>query len=155
VSESAESFVAVQFDDVATAEDALVAVRELETKKAVHVRDAAVVVRTAAGRIELQQTRDLAAGEGVVAGGAVGIVAGLLLGVPVGGALVGLLGGTGIGLRDTGIPDRRLRQLGEDLQAGHAVLCVLVDAAGLARLRESLARYGEVLDAEVPPPAAP
>jgi len=155
VSESSESFVAVAFDDVATAEDALAAVRELETDKVVHVRDAAVVIRTEAGRIELQQTRDLAAGEGVVAGGAVGLVAGVLFGVPVGGALVGLLGGAGIGLRDTGIPDRRLRKLGEDLQPGHAVLCVLVDTDGLVRVREALGRYGEVLDAEVPPPAAP
>jgi uncharacterized membrane protein len=155
LSESAESFVAVAFDDVAAAEDALAAVQELEAAKAVHVRDAAVVVRTEAGRIELQQTRDLAAGEGVVAGGAVGLVAGVLLGGPVGGALVGLLGGAGIGLRDTGIPDRRLRQLGEELQPGRALLCVLVDAVGLVRVREALARYGDVVDAEVPPPAPP
>jgi uncharacterized membrane protein len=150
VSETAESFVAVAFDDVAPAEAALTAVRELDG-----VRDAAVVVRTGAGRIELHQTRELAAGEGLVAGGAVGLVAGVLLGVPVGGALLGLLGGTGLGLRDTGIPDRRLRELGEDLQAGHAVLCVLVDTAGLVRAREALTRYGEVLEAELPPPAAP
>jgi uncharacterized membrane protein len=155
VSAPAESFVAVAFDDVASAEDALAAVYELETEKAVHVRDAAVVVQTEAGRIELQQTRDLAAGEGIVAGGAVGLVAGVLLGGPVGGALVGILGGAGVGLRDTGIPDRRLRQLGEELQPGHAVLCVLVDAAGVVHVREALARYGEVVDTEVPPPPDP
>jgi uncharacterized membrane protein len=77
-------------------------------------------------------------------------VAGLLLGLPVGGAVVGLASGALLGLRDTGIPDGRLRELGQGLQPGHAMLCVLVDAGvGLQRVRETLRRYGTVVDVEL------
>jgi uncharacterized membrane protein len=155
MNDSTPTFLAVAFEGVAAAEDALRTVGKLDADEDVSIRDAAVVVRTEAGRIELEQTHEVAAGEGVVAGGAVGLVAGLLLGLPVGGALLGLLGGAGFGLRDTGIPDRRLRQLGQDLQPGHAVLCVLVDADGVARTREVLGRYGVVLDTELSPAADP
>ena len=127
------------------AEDALSTIRELDGKEGVHLRDAAVVVRSPQGHLELHQTVQLAAGEGAVAGGAAGLVAGILLGIPVGGALVGILGGGGWGLRDSGIPDKRLRQLGRDLEPGGAVLCVLVGEGGLPQVRRALAAYGEVL----------
>lgn len=147
---SEASFVAVVFETAAAAEGALPTVRELDTEPDVSVRDAAVVVRTEAGRIELQQTHEFAPGEAIVGGGTAGLVAGLLLGLPVGGALLGLAGGALFGLRDTGIPDSRLRKLGEDLQPGHAVLCVLVDAGvGMQRAREALRRYGTVFEVEL------
>jgi uncharacterized membrane protein len=151
VADDAPTLVAVAFDTTAAAEDALKVVSALHGD-GVSVEDAAVVVRTVDGRLELHQSRGLSAGEAAVAGGSVGLVAGLLLGGPVGGALVGLLAGGGWGLRDTGIPDDRLRQLGADLEPGHAVLGVLV-RAGLPRVREALAPYGEAVEAELSPPA--
>ena len=151
MADAAPSFVAVAFGTASAAEEALRAVRGLEGEEAAAVEDAAVVLRTANGRLELHQTKELAAGEGAVAGGSVGLVAGLLLGGPVGGALVGLVAGGGWGLRDTGIPDDRLRQLGKELEPGHAVLCVLVGESGLPRVREVLEPYGEVLEAELAP----
>jgi len=112
------------------------------------IADAAVVTCTASGRIELQQTRQVAAGEGVVAGGTVGLVAGMLLGGPVGVALLGMLGGGIWGARDTGVPDARLRELGESLTPGRALLCALVGEESVAAVRDGLAAYGEVGDAE-------
>jgi uncharacterized membrane protein len=147
MSDSAQSLLLVAFADASTAEEALAGVHD--------VRDAAVVVRTEAGRIELQQSSEIAPGEGIVGGGAIGLIAGFVLGLPVGGALLGVLGGAGFGIRDTGIPNKRLRQLGEDLQPGQAVLCVLVDDDRRVRARELLAVYGDVLETEVstaPPP---
>ena len=129
------------------AEHALDAVRERDTK----IRDAAVVTRSQSGRVELHQSDQVAAGEGVVAGGAVGFVAGMLLGGPIGGALLGMLGGGIWGARDTGVPDARLRELGESLAPGGALLCVLVAAADAAVVWEGLAPYGEVADADAPP----
>jgi uncharacterized membrane protein len=124
-------------------------VAALDDEEEVGVRDVAVVARTEGDRIELQQTREIAPGEGLVGGGTAGLIAGLLLGLPVGGALLGLAGGAVIGLRDTGIPDRRLRALGEDLEPGQALLCVLVDAGAVERAREVLGRYGTVLEVEL------
>jgi uncharacterized membrane protein len=117
------------------------------------VLDAAVVTRLESGRVELYQTQQVAAGEGVVAGGTVGFVAGMLLGGPVGGALLGMAGGGIWGARDTGVPDGRLRELGESLAPGGALLCSLVRADDAAAAREALAPYGEVADAGAP--AAP
>ena len=114
------------------------------------IRDAAVVRRLEDGRVELEQTHQVAAGEGVVAGGSVGFVAGMLLGGPVGGALLGMLGGGVWGARDTGVPDDRLRELGESLAQGGALLCALVQADDAAAAREALAPYGEVADADAP-----
>ncbi|HUJ91463.1 MAG TPA: DUF1269 domain-containing protein [Gaiellaceae bacterium] len=143
----AETFVAVAFRTTAEAEQGLKTVEALD---GVSVRDAAVVVRTEAGRIELHQAREISVGEGSVTAGSVGLVAGLLLGIPVAGALLGIVAGGGWGFRDTGIPDDRLRAMGETLEPGHAVLCVLV-GEGLPRVREALAPYGDVVDAELEP----
>jgi uncharacterized membrane protein len=114
------------------------------------IHDTVVVTRSESGRVELHQTHQAAAGEGVVAGGAVGFVAGMLLGGPVGGALLGMLGGGVWSARDTGVPDARLRELGESLAPGGALLCALVEEGDAAAAREQLAPYGEVADAAAP-----
>jgi uncharacterized membrane protein len=152
VADAAPTLVAVAFETSGAAEEALKAVDAVDRDDGVSVEDAAVVVRTVDDRLELHQSRELSAGEGAVAGGSVGLVAGLLLGGPVGGALVGMIAGGGWGLRDTGIPDVRLRRLGADLEPGHALLGVLV-RSGLPRVREALAPYGEAVEAELSPPA--
>jgi uncharacterized membrane protein len=130
----------------AEAERALDALGKLETG----IVDTAIVTRSESGRVDLHQAHQIAAGEGVVAGGTVGFVAGMLLGGPVGGALIGMLGGGVWGARDTGVPDARLRELGESLAPGGALLCVLVQADVAAAVREELASYGEVADADAP-----
>jgi len=155
VPSQATTFVAVVLEHDHAPDDALASVRALRAEQDVTVRDAAVVVRTALGRIELQQTKQIAPGESIVGGGTAGLVAGLLLGLPVGGALVGLAGGALLGLRDTGIPNKRLRQLGEDLRPGQAVLCVLVDADEVARTREALQHYGTAFEVELSSGSAP
>jgi uncharacterized membrane protein len=113
-------------------------------------RDAAVVTRLENGRVELHQARQVAAGEGVVGGGTAGFVAGMLLGGPVGGALLGMLGGGIWASRDTGVPDARLRELGDSLVPGRALLCVLVKADDAAAAREALAAYGDVVAVDAP-----
>jgi uncharacterized membrane protein len=127
------------------ADRALAALQSLDAK----VTDAAVVTCTSGGRIELHQTRQVAAGEGVVAGGTVGFIAGMLLGGPVGGALLGMFGGGVLGSRDTGVSDARLRELGESLTPGRALLCALVGEESLDAARAALAPYGEVADAGI------
>jgi uncharacterized membrane protein len=102
-------------------------------------------VRTPGGRLELHQTAQVAAGEGVVGGGAVGLVAGLLLGGPVGGALLGMLGGGVLAARDTGLDDDRLRDLGASLAAGEALVGALVTPRQVDDVRAALASYGGVV----------
>jgi uncharacterized membrane protein len=141
---SAMCFLAVVFTSAERAEDAAGALRAGEDDLGLH--DVAVVTRTPRGAIELHQTRGVAAGEALVGVGTAGLVAGLLMGVPIAGALVGLLGGGAWGIRDRGLPDDRMRELGADLQPGQAVLCVLVDADGMPRARAALSGYGAVAE---------
>ena len=136
-------FFAVAFPSVDGAEGAAGEVRAL---KDLDVRDITVVLCTPHGRVELEQTRGAAPGEALVGVGTAGIVAGLLLGFPVAGALVGLAGGAVMGLRDHGIPDSRMRELGEALEPGHALLCVLVEDDATAEARVALSRYGAVTE---------
>jgi uncharacterized membrane protein len=117
--------------------------------------DSVVVTRSESGRVDLRQTHQVAAGEGVVAGGTIGFVVGMLLGGPVGGALLGMFGGGVWGARDTGVSDARLRELGESLAPEGALLCTLVKSDGAAAVREALAPYGEVADADAPAPPLP
>ena len=127
------------------AEQGLAALQELGG-----IKDAAIVERKPDGRIDLRQTKEIAAGEGIVAGGTAGLVAGLLLGGPIAGALLGMLGGGVFGARDTGIPNARMQELGKQLTPGSALLCVLVRPDGTGRVREVLAAYGDVVEAEPP-----
>jgi uncharacterized membrane protein len=142
----ADRLVVVSCSSLAVAERALAESRGLDAK----VRDTAIVTRTDRGRVELRQTHQVAAGEGVVAGGTVGFVAGMLLGGPVGGALLGMLGGGVFASRDTGLSDARMRELGESLQPPGALLCLLVGADDAAAVGGKLAAYGEVADADAP-----
>ena len=136
--------VVVSCSSLRVAENALDELRAHDAK----VKDAAIVVARENGRVELHQTHQIAAGEGVIAGGTVGFIAGMLLGGPIGGALLGMLGGGVFAARDTGVSDSRLRELGEKLQPGDALLCALVAPEDAAAVRAALEPYGEVAAAD-------
>lgn len=136
--------VVVSCASLRVAEEALRELRALDA----NVRDSAIVVARGDGRIELRQTHQVAAGEGAIAGGTVGFVAGMLLGGPIGGALLGMLGGGVWASRDTGVPDARLRELGQALEPGNSLLCALVDPQDVAEVRAAVGVYGEVAAAD-------
>lgn len=140
-------FVTVAYDTPQRASDALAAVGPVETI------DAAVVIREPTGHLTLHQTKQTSAGEGAIAGGTAGLLAGLFFAIPVGAALAGIAAGIGWGLRDTGIEDDRLREVGAELRPGQAVLCVLLDEAQVPSLRERLQPYGgEAIEADATRP---
>jgi uncharacterized membrane protein len=128
--------VAAAYPSLAAAEEALAAAEQLS------LRDAAIVARGVDGRIQLRQTRQTGVGEGAIAGGTVGLLAGLLVGFPVAVALAGLAAGFGFAARDTGIPDERLRALGDSLEHDQTVLCVLVDSGDVPAVAAALAPFG-------------
>jgi uncharacterized membrane protein len=144
------NLVAVGYHSTELAEAALGAVRTLGDEHALVIDDAAIVVKHDDGRVELQQSRELAAGEGIVGGGAIGLLLGLALAVPVAGALVGLAGGAGFAALDRGISNEEMRKLGATISRGNAVLFVLVEDVDWEKLRERLAPFdGDVVTSEV------
>ena len=138
----------------ADAEAALEALEGLASAKTLDLADAAIVVRTDGGRVELHQRRDLSIGEGLVGGGVAGALAGVVLGFPMAVAAAGIAVGAGLGAFDRGIDDGRMRRLGEELRPGQAALCALVGDADWAVVRERMAPLvGELLVAELTPEA--
>jgi uncharacterized membrane protein len=144
---SGATLIAVRYDGPTDAEQALGAVAALD---GLELKDAAIVIRKEDGRVELRQARQLAAGEGIVGGGAIGLLVGLVLGAPVAAAIVGIAGGGGLSALDRGISDSGMRRLGAELEPGSAALFALVVDVDWPRLRDALAPYGgEVLSSEV------
>jgi uncharacterized membrane protein len=133
--------IAVGYEHEETAERALATLGDLAQEKSLELKDAAVVVKDDAGRVELRQSR-LAAGETVVGGGSIGLLLGLAIGVPVAAALIGLAGGGGLAAFHRGISDKRMREFGDELPTGHAALFALVAKVDWDALHERLALYG-------------
>jgi uncharacterized membrane protein len=139
---AAAHLIAVGYKQEEIAKRALAALRDLAQEHALELKDSALVVKDDAGRIELRQTKELAAGEAIVSGGSIGLLLGLAVGVPVAAALLGLAGGGGLAVFDRGISDDRMRTFGEELGAGHAALFALVADVDWAQLHERLSPYG-------------
>jgi uncharacterized membrane protein len=148
------SFVVSAHPSREDAETALGELQALASEKALALADAAIVVKTDTGRVELHQRRDLSVGEGVVGGGVAGALAGLVLGFPIAIAAAGIAAGAGLGAFDRGIDDGRMRKLGAALEPGQAALCALVEEADWAVVRARMAPYvGDLLVAELTPEA--
>jgi len=144
------TLVAVEYASEQDAERGLAVVRDLGEEHALVVHDAAIVARHPDGRVELRQTRELAAGEGAVGGGSIGILLGLAVAVPVAGALVGLAAGVGFAALDKGISNKEMRQVGDTLPRGEALLFALVGKVDWELLAERLAPVGgELVTSEV------
>lgn len=124
-----QSLVAFQVDSRERAHELFaVLLRQDEADSAVTIIDA-VCVTNEAGRLRIEQTTDATAGEGAFGGGVVGVVVGLMAGGPVGAVIGGLAGGALASLysavRDTGIPDARIREIAAGIPPGHAALVLL------------------------------
>jgi uncharacterized membrane protein len=139
---SSSYLIAVGYEREETAEGALASVLSLAQEHALELKDAAIVVKDDADRVELRQTRELATGETVVSGGSIGLLLGLAVGAPVAAALLGLAGGGGLAVFDRGISDKRMRTFGQELAPGHAALFALVADVDWALLHERLSPYG-------------
>ena len=151
---SKHSFVVLAYASAGRAQEALDLVEALGDEKLLTLKDAAIARKDGDGRIAVDQTRELSVGQGAIVGG----VAGFLLGLATGGVatvtLVGLASGGGLGFLDTGIGNRRMKEIGESLQPGHAALGVLVSDLRLEEVRERLAPLGgELVVAELTPEA--
>jgi len=145
-----KDLVAVAYGGPDRAERALDVVRALEEEHALVIHDAAIAVKRDDGSVELRQSRELAVGEGIVSGGAIGLLLGLAVAVPVVGAVVGLAGGAGFAALDKGISNDRMRELGANLAPGHALLFALVSDADWALVRDRLAPLaGEIVTSEI------
>jgi len=92
------------------------------------IHDAAVVTKDAESKLHITDTKDMSGTKGMVVGAVVGGAIGLFTGgiglLALGG---GGLGGLAAKLRDGGLPDKRLRDLGAVMPPNSSALVVVID----------------------------
>lgn len=116
------------YGDTAIAQTKLEAVLQARADRGVDVMDAAVVRRDAHNKLHIHETADVSGGRGAAVGGVLGGVLGLIAGPGglVAGAAVGaLIGGATARVFDTGIPHKRLQEIGSALAPENVALVVL------------------------------
>jgi uncharacterized membrane protein len=145
--EGPSRLLAIGLDDALRAQEALLACLRLHQRQSIRIEDAAIVAKDAAGRIRIHQTRDVGTAQGAMAGTWLGALAGLIFLAPLVGAVLGAaIGGIWARLRDIGIADREMREMGEHLDPGTAALFLLFEPLAPTTLVREMHRFnGKVL----------
>ena len=139
-SSTADLFV-LGFPTKEKAEAVMAVAQDLQEQELLDLEDAALVWRTADGKIKVQQSYSpVAAG---AAGGALwGMLFGLLFLVPVFGLAVGAAGGAIAGkLTDLGIDEMFMKEVAASLQPGTAAIFALVRRSTPDRVQQALLPY--------------
>jgi uncharacterized membrane protein len=129
------------FDGMLRAQEAMLAVTRLASRRHLDLEDAAIV-SFRRGRVRLTQTRDLNPAQAAVGGAWLGTIAGLLAGLPlVGAALGAAAGGMYARLRDFGIDDRAMKEFGRTLEGDRVALFLLVKDCHRMRALHEVSRF--------------
>lgn len=129
------------YQDETSANEAHKALLQATKEGQFDIHDSALIFKDADGTIHVKDTADVSTGKGAAIGGIIGGVLGLIAG-PAGAVI---LGGTGAAIGgaitrgDEGLPDERLYELGEKLEAGTAAVVVVVNPAWVSDVEAQLA----------------
>lgn len=145
MSETPIELIVSAFQSERGADEALDAIVAAKKEKLVKIREAAVVRRDAGGKLHINERGDLSTGGGAASGAALGAVIGLFggpIGVLIGSAAGAAFGGLAGKLIDTGIPDQRLKQIGEALTPGTSAIVAVIEHAWVAEIQGELQKAG-------------
>jgi uncharacterized membrane protein len=139
------TLVVIDYESELKAEEVRLALLKMQKEYLVDLADAVVVVRDAKGKVKLRQLYNLTAA-GAVSGGFWGALIGVLFLNPLFGMAVGAAAGAVSGsLRDVGINDDFMKELGATLKPGTAALCVLVHQMTPDKVVDELQKFGGTL----------
>lgn len=133
------------FNDEKAADQALNELKAAKKERLIGILDAAVMRRDEKGKLHIKETAEFTGGQGALGAGAIGAMIGLIggpIGVAIGGAAGALVGGIAGKLIDTGIPDERLRELGESLKPGSSAIVAIIEHTWVAEVQKQLAQAG-------------
>lgn len=145
MSETPVELIVSAFQSEQGADEALDAIVAAKKEKLVKIREAAVVRRDAGGKLHISERGDLSTGGGAASGAAIGAVIGLFggpIGALIGGAAGAAIGGLAGKLIDTGIPDARLKQIGEALKPGSSAIVAMIEHSWVGEIQGELQRAG-------------
>ena len=130
------TLVVIDYENEVKAEEVRLSLLKMQKEYLIDLIDAVVVVRDEKGKVKLRQLYDLTAA-GAVSGGFWGALIGLLFLSPLFGFAIGAAAGAISGaLRDVGIDDKFMKQLGQTLKPSTAAL---FSNENEAKLRAALA----------------
>ena len=139
------TLVVIDYESEVRAEEVRLALLKMQKEYLIDLADAVVVVRDAKGKVKLRQLYDLTI-PGAVSGGFWGALIGLLFLNPLFGFAIGAAAGAVSGaLRDVGIDDNFMKNMGQTLKPGTAALCVLIRQMTPDKVVEEIQRYGGTL----------
>jgi uncharacterized membrane protein len=139
------TFVVIDYESEERAEEVRLALLKMHKAYLVDVADAVVVVRDDKGKVRLRQMYNLTAA-GAMTGGFWGALMGLIFLNPLFGFAIGAAAGAISGaLRDVGINDNFMKELGQTLKPGTAALCVLIRQMTPDKVVEEIQKFGGTL----------
>jgi len=134
------------FEDEHTAPEMRAAPAKLQKEYLIEMEDVVVVTKDDKGKVKLHQAANLTAA-GAMGGTFWGMLIGMIFLNPLAGAAIGAGAGALSGkLRDIGISDKFMKELGETFQPGTSALFVLVRKATPDKVLEELKGFkGKIL----------
>ena len=139
--ESSADLWAFAFDGPLRAQEAMLAALRMVGRQHMTLDDAAIVAKVG-GRVRISQTKDVSTGQGAISGTWLGTLAGLFVGQPLIGAAIGAaVGGLFAKLRDIGIDDDQMKEMGESLDEGEGALFLLVRDCHEVRALHEVSRF--------------
>jgi uncharacterized membrane protein len=111
----------------------------------VKIRAAATIRRDGNGKLHINERGDVGTAGGAASGAALGAVVGLFggpIGAVLGAGAGALIGGLAARLIDSGIPDDRLRELGDALTPNSSAIVALVEHTWVDEFKNALATAG-------------
>ena len=139
------TLVVIDYESEVKAEEVRLALLKMQKQYLIDLADAVVVVRDAKGKIKLRQLYNLTAA-GALSGGFWGALIGLIFLNPLFGMAIGAASGAISGaLRDVGIDDNFMKELGATLKPGTAALCVLIRQMTADRVLDEIRKFGGTL----------
>jgi len=145
--------VVLIYDTEQAASEVLAKLQTAETEHAIDLEDAVVVTKNKKGKVKIHQTADTSTvRKTAVKGSILGLLVGVIFMVPV----FGLLFGAGLGalfsrIKDLGLDDDFVKQIGKSLQPEHSAIFLLVRKANPQKALELLAPFeGTVYQTSLP-----
>src|SRR5215831_13849588 len=139
------TLVVIDYESEVKAEEVRLALLKMQKEYLIDLEDAVVVVREQNGKVKLRQLYNLTAA-GAASGGFWGALMGLIFLNPLFGFAIGAAAGAISGaLKDVGINDNFMKQLGRTFKPGTAALCVLIRQMTAEKVLEELQQFGGTL----------
>lgn len=142
--------IVAAFTEERAADQAMKELKAARKEKLIGIQVAAVVRRDERNRLHVKEMGEFGSGAGAMGGAALGVILGVLTGGT--GLILGAVGAIAGGLtgkvRDIGIPNERLKQLGDALKPGTSAIIAVIEHKWVGELQKMMEQAGADVLAE-------